>query len=142
MRSDDSPAELEDDSSEAMEVDQPGPSGSRNGQGLSQRVASAERAFLNFRDAQSFLQRVDQEILRKMCGDRGLSDSGDTDELYAKLVVWVIFSIFFPLVDIALTRRFSAIPTTLVILATRPSNRIPHQGECLGKISCRLSGAT
>jgi len=83
--------EPDDDPSEAMEVDQAGPSDSQNTERFLQRVASSERAFRNSTDAPAFLQQVNQEILQKMCRDRCLNDSGGIDELYARLVVWVCF---------------------------------------------------
>ena len=86
--------EPDDDPAEAMEVDQAGPSDPQNDRRFLRRVANSERDFLNSTDSLSFLRRVDQEILRKMCGDRGLDDSGGIDELCARLVVWVCFVYF------------------------------------------------
>lgn len=78
-----------------MEVDQPGPSDLQNSRRFLQRVSNSERAFRNIGDAQSFLQRVNLEVLQKMCRDRGLDDSGETNELRARLVAWVRFVSFF-----------------------------------------------
>jgi len=77
-----------------MEIDEPIASGSNETQErFGQRVTNAEQSFLKFADHKPFLRKVNLEILRKMCRDRGLTFTNKEKkaELYSLLTVWVSF---------------------------------------------------
>ena len=76
-----------------MDIDQPGPSDLQNNEEFLRKVASSERSFLSFPDSQSFIRRVNREILRKMCENRDLPNGGSKRELYARLETWVCSSL-------------------------------------------------
>ena len=54
-----------------------------------QRVLTAEKIFLEFRDGPSFSRRFNREVMQKLCEDRELGTGGHKKELYARLVAWV-----------------------------------------------------
>jgi len=77
---------------EDMEIDEPVASGSNeNQERFRQRVANAEKSFLEFAEHKSFLRKVNLEILRKMCQDRNLAfaNRDKKAELYSLLTDWV-----------------------------------------------------
>lgn len=56
---------------------------------LQERLTKAVEVFEAYRDGRAFIHRVNLEILRKMCTDRGLSVTGQKAELLGKLKEWV-----------------------------------------------------
>ena len=78
------------DEVEEMEVDPATPPGEVEDEGrFRQKVLTAERIFLEYRDGPSFFRRVNREVFRQLCEDRDLDTGGLKKELYARLTTWV-----------------------------------------------------
>lgn len=73
-----------------MEVDRPIASGSNDSDDdLRRKVEIAERALLNVQDDKALVQRAKKCVLRVLCKERGLSDTGDKIHLASRLIDWV-----------------------------------------------------
>ena len=63
--------------------------GTDAGSRFQDRLAKAVEIFEAYRDGRGFINRVNLEILRKMCMDRRLPATGQKADLLAELKKWV-----------------------------------------------------
>jgi len=63
--------------------------GTDAGSRFQEKLTKAVETFEAYKDGRAFIHRVNLDILRKMCEDRGLPMKGRKSELLAELKKWV-----------------------------------------------------
>ena len=63
--------------------------GTSAGSRFQERLTKVVRAFETHKDSRTFIHRVNLDILRQMCKDRGLPETGQKRNLLTELEKWV-----------------------------------------------------